>query len=117
MSIEQFDHGSTKAAGFVVVGADAGASEVRGLGLVAGIRQATGIMTVEISEAIAEEEFHALATLYDTEGVISVLWDDDTHCTFSIADTAGAGANGSFHFVIRRIEAALDGVPVTAGGV
>jgi hypothetical protein len=104
MSIENFDNGSSKAAGFVVCGANAAASSAVGLGLVSATRMATGSMQVEYSEAISEAEFHAVATLYDTEGVISTLWDDNTHCTFSIADTAGAGANGSFHFVIRRIQ-------------
>lgn len=115
MSIESFDHGSTKAAGFIEVGADAPNSSAVGLGLVGMTRNGTGDISLEISEAISEAEFHAVGLLIGTIGVLQAFWDDDTHSTWRIKDVAGAAAAGSFCFVIRRIQGGA-GVPVVAGG-
>jgi hypothetical protein len=111
MSIENFDNGSTKAAGFIVIGANTPASSAVGLGLVGMVRNGTGDVNLAWTEPIAEAEFHATATLIDTEGVIQASWLTPTSCNFQIADVAGAGANGSFCFVIRRIQGGA-GVPV-----
>jgi hypothetical protein len=111
MSIENFDNGSSKAAGFIVIGADAAASSAVGLGLVGMVRNGTGDVNLAWTEPIAEAEFHAVATLIATEGVIAATWLTPTSCQFQLADTGGAGVNGSFCFVIRRIQGGA-GVPV-----
>jgi len=113
MSIEQFDHGATKAAGFVVVGANPGASSAVGLGLVGMVRNGTGDVTLEFSEAIAEAEFHALATLIDTDGSVKVTWENDNFASVVIKSDAGAAIAGSFCFVFRRLQGGA-GVPVAA---
>lgn len=110
MSLENFDSGVTKAAGVAEIGDDASESALHSIGIKSAVHFTTGIMRLELVEAIAEEEFHALATLLDFVGEVVITWDDQTHFFIKIADSDGVARKGFAAWVIRRLELAT--VPV-----
>ncbi len=113
MSTENFDHGSNKANGRVIIGADAAASTVTGSGLGPAIHVGTGVITLTILEAIAQEEFLCVAGREGKDGQVCVSWLSPNSFTIEISDEAGAAADGEAWFIVYR--AATGAVVITDG--
>lgn len=116
MSIEVFDHGSNKAAGYVSIGGDAANSNVRATGVVGAVRVATGVMDIALVEPIAEDELIVLLGAEDTVGQQVVAeWQSAASVRFRTFTDAGVAANRSFWFAIFRAGGESFGaVPVEA---
>lgn len=103
MSIEVFDQGSTKAAGFVGIGATAAASVIDAIGIRSVSRQDTGLVVLELVEALAADEFQPTAVPSGHNGIVVATWIDDTHIRLETFTHAGVATNANSWFVFRQV--------------
>jgi hypothetical protein len=118
MAIENFDHGMNRAAGHVLIGANAAASVVSAIGIRSAVRNGTGEMTLELVDPIGQAEMLALALRSDGQaGDVTVGWLDETHVVITCWDVAGDEENAAGWFVVYKVAGNVGGVPITDGPV
>jgi hypothetical protein len=110
MATETNDGGNMKAIGSAIIpGANGDVIAVNAFGVRSAITAAAGELILELVEAIAVTEFHAVATYAATNDdpastPIVVKWIDATHAKI-VAPGVSEGAPCVVYFTIRRIAA------------
>lgn len=111
MAFEILDQGSIKAAGRLVLGANAGASQCRAVGVVAAHLTGVGIMDLTLETPIGQDEFLSLQSrISAVDGTVVMEWTDATHIRVRTFNTAGAAVSGQVAFIFLRLGTDVAGV-------